>query len=183
MIGYGIFVYVGIVVIAFILVAIIVTFNNFKRLRNKVKQSKSTIDVYLTKRFDLIPNLVECVKAYSKYESSTFEKVVELRNSYDKNKDIKEAEKTYVEFDNIIARMEAYPELKASEQFLNLQKNLGKIEDELQAARRLYNGDVTLYNTAIESFPSSIIAKIFSFKKESVFEIDEAKRENIKVEL
>lgn len=179
----AIFIYVGIVAVLFLLGAIITTFNTFKRLRNKVKQSKSTIDVYLTKRFDLIPNLVECVKGYAKYEESTFAKVVELRNSYDKNKDIKEAEKTYVEFDNLIARVESYPELKASEQFLNLQKSLQKIEDELQAARRLYNGDVTVYNTAIESFPSSIIAKIFSFKKESVFEIDEAKRENVKVEL
>ena len=180
---YAIFIYLGVLAVVFVLGTIIGTYNKFRRLKNKVKQSKSTIDVYLTKRFDLIPNLVECVKAYSKYEESTFTKVVELRNSYDKNKDIVEAEKTYVEFDNLIARVEAYPELKASEQFLNLQVNLQKIEDELQAARRLYNGDVTLYNTAIESFPSSILAKIFSFKKENVFEIEDAKRENVKVEI
>ena len=79
----AIFIYVGIVAVLFLLGAIITTFNTFKRLRNKVKQSKSTIDVYLTKRFDLIPNLVECVKGYAKYEESTFAKVVELRNIAD----------------------------------------------------------------------------------------------------
>lgn len=172
--------FIGILVIL-ILFIIAIEYNKFKKLQNKVKQSKSAIDVYLNKRFDLIPNLVECVKGYSKYEQSTFEKIMELRNQYSKNGNLEDGKAGYAEFNRLIAVVEKYPELKASEQFLNLQNSLQKIEDELQAARRLYNGDVTLYNTTIETFPNSIFAKIFSCKKADLFEIEDLKKDNINI--
>jgi len=170
--------------IALVLISIIfvLEFNKFKRLKNKVKQSRSTIDIYLNKRFDLIPNLVECVKAYSKYEESTFEKITKLRTDFEKNNNIEDGIKAYSELDKVIISIENYPDLKASSQFLDLQKNLKKIEDELQAARRLYNGDVTLYNSTIETFPNSLFAKLFSCDKEKLFEIEESKKENVKLD-
>lgn len=161
----------------------IIEFNKLTRLKNKIKQSKSSIDVYLTKRFDLIPNLVECVKAYAKHESSVFEKISELRNSYAKDKNLEKGQETYNEFNKILAIGESYPELKANDQFLNLQKELSKIEDDLSAARRLYNGDVTLYNSTCEAFPNSIFAKIFGFKEEKLFEIENYKKENVRIDL
>ena len=174
-------IFVGVVIFLAIII-VIAEYNKFKRLQNKVKQSRSTIDVYLNKRFDLIPNLVECVKTYAKYEKSTFEKITELKNKYKENNNLEDGKEGYNEFNRLIAVAEKYPELKASEQFLNLQENLLKIEDELQAARRLYNGDVTLYNTTIETFPNSLFAKFFSYEKEKLFEIENYKKDNINIE-
>lgn len=178
---------INIIIIATILglflLFIIIEYNKFTRLRNKVRQSKSSIDVYLNKRFDLIPNLVECVKAYSKHEENVFTEIAEKRSKYNLSKDLKLGKELNNEMINIIAVNENNPNLKASEQFINLQKNLIKIEEELQATRRIYNGDVTLYNSAIETFPSNLFAKIFKFKKEELFEIQEYKRKNVEVEL
>ena len=143
---------------------LIVEFNTFIRLRNKIRQSKSSIEVYLNQRFDLIPNLVECVKAYTNYE----EKVLTNINS---------------EFNKILSVAENSPDLKANEQFLNLQKSLEKMESQLQAARRIYNGDITLYNTTISTFPNNIFAKIFGFKEEALFEIEEYKKGKINIDL
>lgn len=162
---------------------IIITFNRFVNLRNKVKQSKSTIDVYLIKRFDLIPNLVECVKGYANYEERVYTKIAELRAEYNNSKDLDKGKELNTECNRLLAVGENNPNLKASEQFLMLQKSLIKMESQLQAARRVYNGDVTLYNTAISSFPNSILATIFKFKEEKLFEIEEYKKENIKVDL
>jgi LemA protein len=120
-----------------------------------------------------------------KYESETLTKVAELRSEYnnDENKDLKKASKLNSEFNKILAVGENNPDLKASEEFLNLQKNISKMENQLQAARRVYNGDVTLYNTTINSFPNMIVAKMFGFKEFDLFEIEEYKKENIKVDL
>lgn len=171
------------VIVVVLIVAIILEFNTFVRLRNKIKQSKSAIDVYLTQRFDLIPNLVECVKAYANYEESVFTKIAALRSKYNSSKDLKTGRELNSEFNNLLAVGESYPDLKASEQFLSLQKSLIKMESQLQAARRVFNGDVTLYNTTIASFPNNIFAEIFSFKKEELFEIEEYEKENIKLDL
>lgn len=162
---------------------IVIEFNTFVNLKNKIKQSKSSIDIYLTQRFDLIPNLVECVKAYMKYEESVFTKIAELRAEYTSSKDLKKGEQLNSEFNKLLAVGESNPDLKASEQFLNLQKSLIKMESQLQAARRVYNGDVTLYNTTISEFPNNIFASIFNFKEEELFEIEEYKKENIKIDL
>ena len=154
------------------------------KLRNKVKQSKSGIDVYLNQRFDLIPNLVECVKGYVKHEKEVLENITEMRTKYlNSNKNLKDAEKINNNMNKILAISENYPDLKASEQFLNLQKNLSKMESQLQAARRIYNIDVTNYNTKISVVPNNIIAKMFGFKEEALFEIEEYKKENINIDL
>ena len=173
-----------IIILVVILVLILILYNQLVRLENKVKQSKSGIDVYLNQRFDLIPNLVECVKAYSKHEKSLFEEIASLRNSYSSDKNnIKSAENLNNKMNQLIAVAENYPELKASEQYLNLQKNLTKIESQLQAARRIYNNEVTNYNDKIRVIPSNIIAMIFGFKEAKLFEIEEYKRENVSIKL
>ena len=176
-------IYIIIGIVVFILLSIAVIFNNLVIARNKVKQSKSSIDVYLTQRFDLIPNLVETVKAYAAHETQTFTKLTEMRSQYNNTKNLKLGESLANEMNSIMAVAENYPELKASEQFLSLEKTLIKIESQLQAARRIYNGDVTLYNTAIQSFPNSIIAGIFGFLPEELFTAEEYKKQNIKVEI
>ena len=177
--------YIIIIAIVVLIVIILGMYNNLVKLRNNVKQSESGIDVYLNQRFDLIPNLVECVKAYSKYEKETFEKIIEARQSYieSDSKNLQQAQSLNNQMSKVVALAESYPELKASEQYLNLQKNLSKIESQLQAARRIYNSDVTAYNTKISVVPSNIIAGIFGFEAASLFEIEEYKRENVNVSL
>ncbi len=173
------------VIIGIVVVFLIYKFNVYIRLKNKIKQSKSGIEVYLNQRFDLIPNLVECVKGYAKYEAETFSKITQLRQEYnsERDKNLRKGAEVNDEFNKLLAIGENNPNLKASEQFLNLQKNLTKIESQLQASRRVYNGDVTLYNTTITSFPDNILSKIFGFKQEELFEIEEYKKENIKIDL
>ena len=176
---------IGVIVLFVILFTVLGMYNGLVKQSNRVKQSASGIDVYLNQRFDLIPNLVECVKAYSKHESEIFEKVAELRESYKSQKvvDFEKAEEINNGLNQILAIAENYPDLKASEQYLNLQKSLVKIESQLQAARRIYNNDVTKYNTKIETVPTNLIAVMFGFKQESLFEIEEYKRENIDINI
>ena len=176
---------IGISVLGIVILIIFGMYNSLVKMRNKVKQAESGIDVYLNQRFDLIPNLVECVKGYSKHEKEMFENIVKLRTEYmnNKGKDLKKAEELNNNMNQVIAVVENYPELKASEQYLNLQKNLSKIESQLQAARRIYNNEVTKYNTKIATVPSNIIASMFGFKEESLFTIEEYKKENIEINL
>ena len=172
------------VVFAVIVIIVFSKYNKLVKLQNKVKQAKSGIDVYLNQRFDLIPNLVECVKGYIKHEKDLLEKIAKMRSEYMQgNKNLKNAEKINGEINKIIAIAEKYPDLNSSKQFLNLQKNLSKIESQLQAARRIYNNEVTKYNTKINVVPDNIIAKIFRFKEEELFEIEEYKKSNINVDL
>lgn len=174
---------VAISVIAIIILIIIIQYNTIMKLKQKVKQSKSGIDVYLQQRFDLIPNLVEAVKGYVKYEKETLEKITELRTQYNQTKDLKVSEELNNRVNQILAVAEKYPDLKASEQFLNLQKNLSKMESQLQAARRIYNNDVTMYNTKISVVPYNVIAGVFGFKPEDLFKIEEEARGNISVDM
>lgn len=174
-----------IVIVAIVIIWVISKYNKFARLKEKVRQARSGIDVYLKQRFDLIPNLVETVKAYSNYEKSVLQSIVELRSKYDsRNKeDLKQSEELNNQYTNLLGLIENYPELKASESYLNLQKALRKIESQLQAARRIYNSEVTNYNVAIKKFPALIIAKLFGYKEESLFEIVESERENVKIDV
>ena len=170
--------------IAVIIMIILSKYNKIIKLKNNVKQAKSGIDIYLNQRFDLIPNLVECVKGYTKHEKDTLENITKMRAEYvNGNKNIKNAEKINDGMNKIMAVAERYPELKASEQFLNLQSNLSKMESQLQAARRIYNNEVTKYNTCISVVPNNIIARLFGFKEMDLFEIEEFKRENIDINL
>ena len=172
------------IIIAIILIWILAIYNKLVKSKNKVKQAESGIDVYLTQRFDLIPNLVECVKAYSKHEEKIFTEIAELRTAYAKQPaDLKSAENLNNKMNQLIAVAENYPELKASEQYLNLQRNLTKIESQLQAARRIYNIEVTNYNDKICTIPSNLVAGMFGFEEAKLFEIEEYKRENINIKL
>jgi len=167
---------------AIVIIYILASYNKLIKYKNKIKQSKSGIDIYLNQRFDLIPNLVECVKQYTKHEKSVLENITKMRTEYmNSNKKLKEAEELNSMLNGILVIAENYPELKSSEQFLNLQKTLTKIESQLQAARRIYNNDVTIYNTAIEAVPKNIIAKMFGFKELELFQIEEYKRKNIDI--
>lgn len=141
-------------------------------MKLNVKQSESAIDVYLQQRFDLIPNLVNITKGYMNYEKEMFENIVKLRMQYNENKNIKLSQELNNKLNRVIEMAENYPELRASEQFIKLQKALSKKEGQLQAARRIYNNDVTKYNTKINSIPYNIIAALFGFKEENLFEME-----------
>lgn len=170
-----------IIIVIAILLVLLIMYNRLVKKRNAVKQSRSSIDVYLTQRFDLIPNLVECVKGYAKHEENLLESITKLRTEYNVSKDLDKASLLNTQMNKLIAIVENYPDLKASENFLNLQKNLTKMEDQLQAARRLYNMDVTAYNTAIQVFPTNLIASAFNFTEEKLFELEPGKGENVKI--
>jgi len=164
-----------IAVIALIIIWLVITYNLFVRDRNLIKEAWSGIDVQLKRRHNLIPNLVEIVRSYSKYERELFNEITEKRTRTVKIENIKE--KAAAETDlsgmlkNLFAVVENYPDLKANVNFLDLQNQLTEIEDQIQYARRYYNGTVRNYNIRVESFPSKIIAGIFDFKQEDFFEI------------
>lgn len=176
-----------IVLVVIIALYVINTRNALVVLRNKVKDQLSQIDVQLKRRFDLIPNLVETVKGYAKHEKDTLKEVVELRNSaYDKMSDdekIKTNEQLSSGISKIMALAEAYPDLKANENFKDLSKELSKVEDDIANSRKYYNGVVRIYNNKVEMFPSNIFAGLFGYKSKAMFEASANERENVKVEL
>ena len=174
-----------IVILVILVLYVIITYNKFVTLKKQMNNSYTVIDVYLKKRFDLIPNLVEVTKGYANYEQDVLTKITEYRTAYNQHKDKDALNKLNEEYNNLILVVENYPDLKASEQFLKLQKSLIKVESELQAARRIYNSDTTKYNTKLNVFPSNIIGKIFNFKEGDLFELEDRKieGENIKVDM
>ena len=171
----------GIIVIILIMV-IVGIYNNLVAKSKSVQRAKATIDVYLTERFNLIPNLVEVVKGYSKHERETLEELIKLREGVEnRNSEIEEEANLNNNLNNIIMKLENYPELKADTNYLELQKSLAKMESQIQAARRIYNLDVETFNVLISTFPNSIVASIFNFKEAKFFESNSVERENIKV--
>ena len=172
------------IIVVIISGAILINYNKFVKKNNKVKERESYIDVLLNQRFDLIPNIVECVKGYASHESSTLEELTNLRSNYNKNTySIKDNEVIDKKFNNVMLLAEAYPDLKANEQFLSLQRNLNEIENNLSNARASYNRAVNVYNNLVESVPSNIIAKIFGFEKKEFFKLEEDKKANVSVNL
>jgi len=172
-----------VVILVFITAAI---FNRLVNLKNRSEEAWSDIDVQLKRRHDLIPNLVETVKGYAKHEKELFEKVTEARAAAISSKgmaDKAKAENQITEaLKSVFAVAENYPNLKANENFVELQREITDTEDKIQAARRFYNGNVRDLNIAIESFPSNIIANMFSYKKKELFELDDVEeRKNIEV--
>ena len=165
-----------------ILAAIAIIFNSFIRKGMLVNEAWSGIDVQLKRRHDLIPNIVEAVRGYKDYERGVLERVTELRASAGTSRDPKERagleNQITGALKTIFALAEAYPDLKAGEQFLSLQKNLVEIEDEIQLARRYYNGTVRDYNIAVETFPNLLLARLFNFSKKDFFEIETATERN-----
>lgn len=174
---------IAIIILLVIFTIILSIYNNLVKKKNAVKQSRSTINIYLLQRFSLIPNLVECVKGYTKHEKEIFENITKLRTEYEQTKQLEKASKLNTQINNLLLISENYPNLKSSESFLNLQKSLAKMEDQLQAARRLYNTDVTDYNTSLQTFPNNLIAKLFHFKPEDLFNIAPSESQNMNISL
>ena len=174
-----------VVVIVLVLLFVVTNYNGLVQLRNKVRDQFSQIDVQLKKRSDLIPNLVETVKGYSKHESETLEKVIQARNTYLSAGTPDEKMKSSGELSQAISKLfalaESYPDLKANTNFLDLQNQLKEIEDKISYARQFYNDSVLMYNNKIEMFPSNLIAGMFNFTKESFFEASDKERENVEV--
>jgi len=158
-----------------LIVWFILIYNLFVRDKNLIKEAWSGIDVQLKRRHNLIPNLVASVKGYSQHEKSLLENITQKRSEAAKVESIKD--KAPAESDlsgmlkNLFVAVENYPDLKASENFLTLHNQLVEIEDQLQYARRYYNGAVRNYNIRVESFPSNVVAGIFNFKQDNFFEI------------
>jgi LemA protein len=181
---------IGIIIAAIVVIIIIwaiASYNGFIRLRNTIEEAFSTMDVYLKKRYDLIPNIVETVKGYAAHEKDTLERVVAARNMAASATTLEER----VEKENILqgtlkslfAIAEAYPELKANTNFLELQGELSRIEDEIANSRKYYNAVVKQYNIKREAFPSTVIAGMFGFEKKPMFEVvGEQEREAVKVQ-
>ena len=171
--------------VALLLIYVVVTYNSLIRLSNKVREAFATMDVYLKKRWDLIPNIVEAVKGYARHEKETFENVTKLRNSaYHKmstNDKIDLNEQLSAGMSRLMMVAEKYPDLKANENFLDLSKQLSKVEDDIANARKYYNAVVRNLNNAIQMFPSNIIAGLFNFKEQKMFEAFESERQVVNV--
>lgn len=178
-------IYLIIGVIALLVIYVLVTYNVFVKMKNRVDESFSTMDVYLKKRWDLIPNIVETVKGYAKHEKSTLSDVIKLRNgAYDNmsnDEKIKANQQLSKGITKIMALAEQYPDLKANENFKDLSTQLTKIEDEIANSRKYYNGTVREFNDKVQMFPSNIVAKIFGYKAKIMFEATEEERKNVKV--
>jgi LemA protein len=175
------------VVVAIVVLWAIVAFNGFIRFINRTKEAWADIDVQLKRRYNLIPNLVEAVKGYVAHEKETLQKVTEARTAAMGAQTVSEhgkAENMLTgALKSLFAVSENYPDLKANQNFLDLQNELSDTENKIQAARRFYNMNVRDLNIKIDSFPSNIIAKMFNFKKRDFFELEEGseEREVVKV--
>ena len=179
--------WIALIIIVILIVAVIGMYNNLVRLRQKVRNSWSQIDVQLQRRFDLIPNLVETVKGYMAHEEDVLTKVTELRTSWANAGSIKEKAKLDNELSGalktIMAVSENYPDLKSNQNFSELQQELQNTENKISFSRQFYNDSVTLYNTKLEVVPSNIIASMFGFKPEEFFKVEsEEARKNVKVD-
>lgn len=170
-----------------VVVFVILGYNKGIKLRNYVREAFSTMDVYLKKRWDLVPNLVESVKGYTKHENNLLKEIIQLRScNYSTMSDAQKLE-TNSELTNVLTRLfavaENYPDLKASQNYMRLSKDLSAIETDIANSRKYYNGTVREFNTFLEVFPTNIIGSFFNFQKEKMFEISEGERQNVKVEL
>lgn len=174
------------VIAAALVIWFVATYNGFVSLRNKVEEAFSTMDVYLVKRYDLIPNLVETVKGYATHEKETLEKVISARNlamnAHSMDEKIAQEQNLSGFLGRLIAISESYPDLKANTNFMDLQRQLKDMEGEIANARKYYNGVVKAYNTKTESIPSNLIAMLCGFHQKPLFIVnDESQRENVKV--
>lgn len=174
------------VIVVLLVLWLVGTYNGFIKMRNKTEEAFSAMDVSLKKRYDLIPNFVETVKGYAKHEAGTLEKVIAARNmamtSRTPEETIKNDNVLSGTLKSLFALSENYPELKANQNFLQLQEQLSRIEEEIAGSRRYYNGVVNKYNTKTEVFPGNILAGVFGFARKPLYEVNEAaERESVKV--
>jgi LemA protein len=178
-----------IVVLAVLVMAAVGMYNGLIRLKNRVEEAWSDIDVQLKRRYDLIPNLVETVKGYAAHESETLEKVIQARNSAMQAQsgnasahDLAAAENALSStLKSIFALSENYPDLKANQNFLELQRELSDTENKIQASRRFYNGNVRDFNTKLQVFPTNVFAGMLGFTARDFFEAAEAEKANVQV--
>jgi len=180
------FLWIVLAVIAVIVIAIIVLYNSLIRLKLRVDEAWSDIDVQLKRRHDLIPNLVSTVKGYAAHEQSTFDKVVQARNQAMQaqaggdSKALAQAENMLTgTLKSLFALSEAYPDLKANQNFLELQRELTDTEDKVQAARRFYNGNVRDYNTKLQVFPTNILAGMLNFQSREFYGVEDASEREV----
>lgn len=175
---------VGLAVI--LVIWVIAKYNQLVGLRNRIQNAWSQIDVQLRRRYDLIPNLVETVEGYAKHEKEVFQKVTEARSAMTTARSVREqgqAQNMITDaLKSLFAVAEAYPELKANQNFLMLQEELSGTESKIAYSRQFYNDTVMAYNTLIQSFPSNIIANAFSFRENEYFPMEDAAREPVKVD-
>jgi len=173
------------VVVVILAIALVGMYNGLVTLKNRVDEAWSDISVQLKRRYDLIPNLISTVKGYAAHEKEVFEKVTEARTramGAGSAKDKAEAENALSgTLKTLFAVSENYPELKANQNFLELQRELTDTEDKIMASRRFYNGNVRDFNTKIEVFPTNLIAGMLNFTKRDFFEATESEKENVKV--
>lgn len=176
-----------IILIVMICLYILIIYNRLIKLQNKLNEAFATMDVYLKKRWDLVPNLVETIKGYAKHEKETFMSLTELRSgSYEKLTTSSKLDKNIAlapMISKLMMTAEAYPELKASSNFLDLSKQLSTVEDEIANARKYYNAVVRLNNNTVEMIPSNIVANIFAFKSQKMFETEKLERNVKNIEL
>ncbi len=174
------------VILVVIVAFCVMIYNSLIKLRNKVEEGWSDIDTQLKRRYDLIPNLVETVKGYAAHESQTFEKITQARSMALNAKSVQEKEQAENlltgALKTIFALAENYPDLKANQNFLDLQRTLTEIEEHIQMSRRYYNGTVRDYNTKLEVFPNNFFAGIFKFVKREFFQAQEEEKANVKVD-
>jgi LemA protein len=170
---------IAIIAVAVLIIAVIVMYNTLVKMKIRVEEAWSDITVQLKRRYDLIPNLVNAVKGYAKHEKEVFENVAKTRaNALNaQGQGVKETAKAENQFEqalkSLFAVSENYPQLRATENFQQLQAELTDTEDKIMAARRFYNGSARDLNIKIDTFPSNIIAKMFSFKKRDFFEVED----------
>jgi len=171
---------IPLIIIAVLVLLLVLIFNSLVGKRNKVRNSWSQIDVQLKRRFDLIPNLVEIVKGYASHERSTFEEVTSARTKYLSSNTPEDMMKANGELTQVLGKLfavaEAYPDLKANTNFLQLQGELSKTEDKISYARQFYNDVAMDYNNSVQMFPSSLVANMFSFKEEPFFNVEEKEK-------
>ena len=173
-------------IVVLLVLWLVSSYNGFVRLRNKSEEAFSAMDVSLKKRYDLIPNFVETVKGYAKHEQDTLQAVINARNmamnANSPEQKIANDNALSGTLKSLFALTESYPDLKANQNFLSLQNQLSRIEEEIAGSRRYYNGVVNKYNTKTEMFPGNILAPLFGFKRKPLYEVNsDAERENVKV--
>lgn len=174
------------IVVAVLALIALMIYNGLIRKRNEVENAFGGMDVQLKKRYDLIPNIVSTVKQYASHEKDLLEKVTQLRAqavSGNLSNDEKVAVDNQISgaMKGLMVAVENYPDLKANENFLHLQRTLNEVESQISASRRAYNAAVTDYNNGVETFPANIIAGMMGFKRKQVFEIPETERANVNV--
>ena len=179
-------IWIIIAIIIVLAIAFVGMYNSFIKLTNSCEEAFSTMDVYMKKRFDLIPNLVETVKGYAAHEKETLEKVMAARNGIQSAATVEEkmAQENVLTgtLKSLFAVAEAYPDLKANTNFLDLQDQLKSVEEDIANSRKYYNAVVKQFNTKCEMFPSNIIASMFHFERKPMFEVDSAEeRKNVEV--